>query len=166
MPPTMDEALELWESSELAAAAFGPEVVSHYATMARVELDAYRGAVTDWELRRYFDDYDSHRAHHVRGAATMLVWQREFALLHATYLAATDGRAASPSCCRPSTGSTVLGDAARGGPRRCSAARRPRADRRRDVDPQRYGEAPGERRPRRARCAMSGRSPWSGPRWT
>jgi glutamine synthetase len=51
----MDEALSLWESSELAAATFGADVVAHYATMARVELDAYRGAVTDWELRRYFE---------------------------------------------------------------------------------------------------------------
>ena len=25
------------------------------ATMARVELEAYRSAVTDWELRRYFE---------------------------------------------------------------------------------------------------------------
>jgi glutamine synthetase len=55
VPGTLDEALTLWESSELAAAAFGPDVVRHYATMARVELDAYRGAVTDWELRRYFE---------------------------------------------------------------------------------------------------------------
>ena len=55
VPPTLDEALGLWESSELAAGAFGADVVSHYATMARVELDAYRSAVTDWELRRYFE---------------------------------------------------------------------------------------------------------------
>jgi glutamine synthetase len=55
VPPTMDEALGLWESSELAAAAFGKDVVSHYATMARVELEAYGRAVTDWELRRYFE---------------------------------------------------------------------------------------------------------------
>jgi glutamine synthetase len=55
VPGTLDEALTLWESSELAAAAFGADVVRHYATMARVELDAYRGAVTDWELRRYFE---------------------------------------------------------------------------------------------------------------
>ena len=38
-----------------AAEAFGKDVVDHYATMARVELDAYRRAVTDWELRRYFE---------------------------------------------------------------------------------------------------------------
>jgi len=55
VPSTLDEALGLWESSELAAGAFGKDVVSHYATMARVELDAYRSAVTDWELRRYFE---------------------------------------------------------------------------------------------------------------
>ena len=42
VPATLDEALALWESSELAADAFGADVVSHYATMARVELDAYR----------------------------------------------------------------------------------------------------------------------------
>jgi glutamine synthetase len=55
VPSTMHEALGLWESSELAAAAFGADVVSHYATMARVELEAYGRAVTDWELRRYFE---------------------------------------------------------------------------------------------------------------
>jgi glutamine synthetase len=55
VPESLDEALELWTSSELAAEAFGADVVDHYATMARVELDAYRRAVTDWELRRYFE---------------------------------------------------------------------------------------------------------------
>jgi len=55
VPATLDEALTLWESSALAAGALGKDVVSHYATMARVELDAYRRAVTDWELRRYFE---------------------------------------------------------------------------------------------------------------
>jgi glutamine synthetase len=55
VPASLDEALALWESSTLAADVFGKDVVSHYATMARVELDAYRRAVTDWELRRYFE---------------------------------------------------------------------------------------------------------------
>jgi glutamine synthetase len=55
VPAMMDEALALWESSRLAADVFGADVVSHYATMARVELDAYHSAVTDWELRRYFE---------------------------------------------------------------------------------------------------------------
>ena len=39
----------------IAKAAFGPEVVAHYRNMARVELDAYDSAVTDWELRRSFE---------------------------------------------------------------------------------------------------------------
>jgi glutamine synthetase len=55
VPASLDEALALWESSTLAADVFGKDVVSHYATMARVELDAYRRTVTDWELRRYFE---------------------------------------------------------------------------------------------------------------
>jgi glutamine synthetase len=55
VPASLDEALTLWVSSSLAAEAFGTDVVDHYATMARVELAAYRSAVTDWELRRYFE---------------------------------------------------------------------------------------------------------------
>jgi glutamine synthetase len=55
VPASLDEALALWIASPLAAKAFGADVVDHYATMARVELDAYRRAVTDWELRRYFE---------------------------------------------------------------------------------------------------------------
>jgi glutamine synthetase len=55
VPATMDEALALWVSSALAAESFGQDVVDHYANMARVELAAHRGAVTDWELRRYFE---------------------------------------------------------------------------------------------------------------
>ncbi|MGW5850699.1 glutamine synthetase family protein [Streptomyces sp. NPDC055254] len=55
VPATLREAAELWEHSEIAKAAFGPEVVAHYRNMARVELEAYDSAVTDWELRRSFE---------------------------------------------------------------------------------------------------------------
>ncbi|MFF2197172.1 glutamine synthetase family protein [Streptomyces sp. NPDC058157] len=55
VPTTLREAAELWENSEIAKAAFGPEVVAHYRNMARVELDAYDSAVTDWERRRSFE---------------------------------------------------------------------------------------------------------------
>ncbi|MFE9254981.1 glutamine synthetase family protein [Streptomyces sp. NPDC006879] len=55
VPTTLHEAAELWENSPIAKAAFGPEVVAHYRNMARVELDAYDSAVTDWELRRSFE---------------------------------------------------------------------------------------------------------------
>ncbi|MER7054766.1 glutamine synthetase family protein [Streptomyces sp. NPDC000351] len=55
VPTTLREAAELWENSTLAKSAFGDEVVAHYRNMARVELDAYDAAVTDWELRRSFE---------------------------------------------------------------------------------------------------------------
>jgi glutamine synthetase len=55
VPHTLRDALELWEKSELAQAAFGAEVQRHYANYARVELAAYDAAVTDWELRRCFE---------------------------------------------------------------------------------------------------------------
>ncbi|MCQ6554227.1 glutamine synthetase family protein [Streptomyces sp. C10-9-1] len=55
VPTTLREAAELWETSAVAKAAFGDEVVAHYRNMARVELDAFDAAVTDWELRRSFE---------------------------------------------------------------------------------------------------------------
>jgi glutamine synthetase len=55
LPVSLRDALELWEKSDLAAGAFGGEVVEHYANYARTELDAFDSAVTDWELRRGFE---------------------------------------------------------------------------------------------------------------
>jgi glutamine synthetase len=55
VPTTLREAAELWENSAIARAAFGDEVVEHYRNMARVELEAFDAAVTDWELRRSFE---------------------------------------------------------------------------------------------------------------
>ncbi|TRO66005.1 glutamine synthetase family protein [Streptomyces sp. IB201691-2A2] len=55
VPTTLREAAEIWENSSIAKAAFGDEVVAHYRNMARVELDAFDAAVTDWELRRSFE---------------------------------------------------------------------------------------------------------------
>ncbi|MGA5408622.1 glutamine synthetase family protein [Streptomyces lavendulocolor] len=55
VPTTLREAADLWENSPLARAAFGDEVVAHYRNMARVELEAFDAAVTDWELRRSFE---------------------------------------------------------------------------------------------------------------
>ncbi|MFJ1750400.1 glutamine synthetase family protein [Streptomyces sp. NPDC088116] len=55
VPATLREAAELWENSPIARAAFGDEVVAHYRNMARVEVDAFDAAVTDWELRRSFE---------------------------------------------------------------------------------------------------------------
>ncbi|MFE9249321.1 glutamine synthetase family protein [Streptomyces sp. NPDC007088] len=55
VPGTLREAAGLWSASPLAREAFGQDVVDHYANMARVELDAFDAAVTDWELRRSFE---------------------------------------------------------------------------------------------------------------
>jgi glutamine synthetase len=55
VPQSLREAHDLWQLSPVAAAAFGDEVVAHYANMARVELAAFDAAVTDWELRRGFE---------------------------------------------------------------------------------------------------------------
>jgi glutamine synthetase len=55
VPHTLRDALDLWQKSDLARQAFGPDVVEHYANYAGVELAAYDAAVTDWELRRCFE---------------------------------------------------------------------------------------------------------------
>ena len=55
VPANLREALELWEKSGIARAAFGDDVVAHYANMARVELAAFEAAVTDWERVRGFE---------------------------------------------------------------------------------------------------------------
>jgi glutamine synthetase len=55
VPTTLRDALRLWERSAVARAAFGDEVVEHYANAARVELAAFDAAVTDWELYRGFE---------------------------------------------------------------------------------------------------------------
>ncbi|WP_246351546.1 glutamine synthetase family protein [Nocardia barduliensis] len=55
VPHTLREAAQLFEDSTVARAAFGDDVVRHYRNAARVELDAYDAAVTDWERIRGFE---------------------------------------------------------------------------------------------------------------
>jgi glutamine synthetase len=55
VPRTLSEAAALFEESTVARAAFGDDVVDHYVNMARVELDAFGSAVTDWERTRGFE---------------------------------------------------------------------------------------------------------------
>ncbi len=55
VPATLREAADLFAHSELAARAFGKDVVAHYVNAARVELDAFDAAVTDWEKYRGFE---------------------------------------------------------------------------------------------------------------
>ena len=55
VPSTMRDARDLFGESRIAREAFGDEVVDHYLNYARVELDAFDSAVTDWERRRGFE---------------------------------------------------------------------------------------------------------------
>ena len=55
VPTTLRDAQQLWLGSDVARAAFGADVVGHYANMAHIELAAFDAAVTDWELRRGFE---------------------------------------------------------------------------------------------------------------
>ena len=55
VPTNLNEARELFADSETARSAFGEEVVEHYLNMARVEIEAFEAAVTDWERYRTFE---------------------------------------------------------------------------------------------------------------
>jgi len=55
VPTNLREAQEFFANSDVAHAAFGDEVVEHYLNMARVEIEAFEAAVTDWERYRNFE---------------------------------------------------------------------------------------------------------------
>ncbi len=55
LPATLAEAAALFGDSALAREAFGDDVVAHYLNNARVELNAFNAAVTDWERIRGFE---------------------------------------------------------------------------------------------------------------
>jgi glutamine synthetase len=55
VPETLSEALSLLEGSSMAREAFGSEMVEFYLHTGRIEAQAFRSAVTDWERLRYFE---------------------------------------------------------------------------------------------------------------
>jgi glutamine synthetase len=55
IPATLADAARIFAASDFNKAAFGADVVAHYANMAKVELDAFNTAVTDWERFRSFE---------------------------------------------------------------------------------------------------------------
>ncbi|MFN8019576.1 MAG: glutamine synthetase family protein, partial [Acidimicrobiales bacterium] len=57
IPSTLVEAIELFRGSEVAKAAFGDEVHHHILNTAEQEWRSFNKAVTDWELRRNFEQY-------------------------------------------------------------------------------------------------------------
>ena len=55
VPGTLRDAATLFAASDLANTAFGQDVVKHYLNAARIEIEAFDAAVTDWERRRGFE---------------------------------------------------------------------------------------------------------------
>lgn len=55
LPTTLRESAALFGESKIARVAFGDEVVEHYLNQARIEVDAFDAAVTDWERIRGFE---------------------------------------------------------------------------------------------------------------
>jgi glutamine synthetase len=55
LPTSLRDARDLFAESAIARDAFGADVVAHYLNYARVELDAFDAAVTDWERVRGFE---------------------------------------------------------------------------------------------------------------
>ncbi|HEY1740020.1 MAG TPA: glutamine synthetase family protein [Acidimicrobiia bacterium] len=57
VPWNIVQAVELFESSKIAAEAFGEQVHYHLANTARQEWASFNRHVTDWERRRNFDQW-------------------------------------------------------------------------------------------------------------
>lgn len=55
VPSSLRDAAELFDRSTVAREIFGNEVVDHYVHAARVEVQAFNAAVTDWERIRGFE---------------------------------------------------------------------------------------------------------------
>ncbi|GAA2000312.1 glutamine synthetase family protein [Microbacterium ulmi] len=55
LPTTLRDAARLFSESAIARETFGDEMVEHYLNQARIEVEAYDAAVTDWERVRGFE---------------------------------------------------------------------------------------------------------------
>jgi glutamine synthetase len=55
VPSTLRQAAELLQQSKMAVDAFEQPVIDHYLNAARVELEQFDAAVTDWERFRGFE---------------------------------------------------------------------------------------------------------------
>ena len=53
LPDSLDDAIDAFESSEVAKEYLGAEFVRFYAGTRKWELEQFRANVTDWEIRRY-----------------------------------------------------------------------------------------------------------------
>lgn len=55
IPKTLHEATQRLRSSKFARQAFGDLVMQHYLHFYTTEIESYDRAVTNWELKRYFE---------------------------------------------------------------------------------------------------------------
>ncbi len=55
VPHNIYEARDAFAASDVVEKAFGADVVDHYLNRARVEIEAFEAAVTDWERYRGFE---------------------------------------------------------------------------------------------------------------
>ena len=55
LPSSLDEAVALMKSSELANSFFGEDFVDHFCKTREWESRQYKNSITDWELKRYFE---------------------------------------------------------------------------------------------------------------
>ena len=55
LPATLNEALAIFETSELARSAFGNDFVEHFVRMKRWEAEQDHIHVSDWEIRHYVE---------------------------------------------------------------------------------------------------------------
>ena len=55
LPRTLREAVDLLDASKLARESLGDAVIDFYVHTARLEIEAFDNAVTDWERQRYFE---------------------------------------------------------------------------------------------------------------
>jgi glutamine synthetase len=55
VPDHIEEAAELFGNSQMVRDAFGQDVVDHYLNRAKIEVDTFKAAVTDWEKYRGFE---------------------------------------------------------------------------------------------------------------
>jgi glutamine synthetase len=55
LPTSLKEAVALLEKSRTAKKILGADFVDHYVRTRKWEVSEFERAVTDWELRRYFE---------------------------------------------------------------------------------------------------------------
>jgi glutamine synthetase len=55
LPPNLEAAAEIFGSSKAASDLFGPAFTQHFAASRLFEARQFTRAVTDWELKRYFE---------------------------------------------------------------------------------------------------------------